>query len=68
MKGTRRMELKTHTKSTNTNTKNQKKRKLADAFGAQMHDNERYGQEIPSDYFTKGIGHNVYFSFTISEK
>lgn len=36
------------------------KRKLVDAFGFEIYyDIERYGQEIPSDFFKINIGHGV---------
>lgn len=37
------------------------KRKLADAFGEQIYnEKERYGQDIPTDFFKTNIGHGVY--------
>lgn len=36
------------------------KRKLVDVFGSGMHDEERYGQLILSDFFNTNIGHGVY--------
>ena len=36
------------------------KRKIADAFGPGIHDKERYGQEIDTDFFKTNIGHGVY--------
>jgi hypothetical protein len=36
------------------------KRKIQDAFGSGMHDEERYGREIPPDFFKTNIGHGVY--------
>lgn len=37
------------------------KRKLVDAFGEKIYnDEERYGQEIPADFFQTNIGHGVY--------
>jgi hypothetical protein len=36
------------------------KRKMEDAFGLGMNDEERYGQKIPSDFFNTNIGHNVF--------
>ena len=36
------------------------KRQLEEAFGSGMNDKERYGQEIPSDFFKTNIGHTVY--------
>ncbi len=36
------------------------KRKLEDAFGQGMHDYERYGQEIPPDFFNTNRGHNAF--------
>ena len=36
------------------------KRKLADAFGLKIYnDKDRYGQEIPADFFNTNIGHGV---------
>jgi hypothetical protein len=36
------------------------KRKIQDAFGPGIHDKERYGREIPPDFFKTNIGHGVY--------
>lgn len=36
------------------------KRKLEVAFGFGMNDKERYGQEIPPDFFKTNIGHNAF--------
>jgi len=37
------------------------KRKLCDSFGEQIYnDKERYGQDIPADFFNNNTGHNVY--------
>ena len=37
------------------------KRKLADAFGEEIYnDQDRYGQDIPADFFKTNIGHGVY--------
>jgi len=37
------------------------KRKLADSFGLQIYnDKDRYGQDIPTDFFQTNIGHGVY--------
>jgi len=37
------------------------KRKIAVSFGSQIYnDKERYGQDIPPDFFDTNIGHNVY--------
>ena len=36
------------------------KRKAESAFGQGMNDKERYGQEIPPDFFETNIGHNVF--------
>jgi hypothetical protein len=38
------------------------KRKILDAFGPGMHDEDRYGQEISSDFFKTNIGHGVYLN------
>jgi len=36
------------------------KRKLSEAFGLEIYnDTERYGQEIPSDFFVTNVGHGV---------
>jgi hypothetical protein len=36
------------------------KRKLSDAFGLEIYnEKDRYGQEIPSDFFVTNIGHGV---------
>jgi hypothetical protein len=35
------------------------KRKMEEAFGRGMNDKERYGQEIPPDFFKFNRGHNV---------
>lgn len=37
------------------------KRKLADAFGEEIYnDQDRYGQDIPVDFFETNVGHGVY--------
>lgn len=37
------------------------KRKLCDSFSSQIYnDKDRYGQDIPTDFFNTNIGHNVY--------
>jgi len=37
------------------------KRNLVDSFSVQIYnDKERYGQDIPADFFKTNIGHNVY--------
>lgn len=36
------------------------KRKLEIAFGPGMNDKERYGQEIPPDFFKTNVGHNAF--------
>jgi hypothetical protein len=37
------------------------KRNLADSFGIEIYnDKERYGQDIPTDFFKTNIGHLVY--------
>jgi hypothetical protein len=37
------------------------KRKLADAFGEEIYnDQDRYGQDIPDDFFKTNVGHDVY--------
>jgi hypothetical protein len=37
------------------------KRKLADAFGEEIYnDQDRYGQDIPADFFKNNIGHGAY--------
>lgn len=37
------------------------KRKLADAFGGEIYnDKNRYGQDIPTDFFKINIGHGVF--------
>jgi hypothetical protein len=37
------------------------KRKLADAFGEEIYnDKDRYGQDIPDDFFNTNVGHDVY--------
>lgn len=36
------------------------KRQLEDVYGYGMNDNERYGQEIPPDFFKTNGGHNVF--------
>jgi hypothetical protein len=37
------------------------KRKLVDAFGLEIYnEKERYGQDIPADFFTLNSGHGVY--------
>jgi len=37
------------------------KRKLADAFGEEIYnDQDRYGQDIPADFFKTNVGHGVY--------
>ena len=47
-----------------------KKRHLVDAFGLEIYnDKERYGQDIPVDFFTTNVGHGVsidlyHFTFT----
>jgi hypothetical protein len=38
------------------------KRNLEQAFGSGMKDKERYGQEIPPDFFKFNRGHNVFQS------
>ena len=41
------------------------KRKIAVSFGLQIYnDKERYGQDIPSDFFNSNIGHGVLQSDT----
>lgn len=36
------------------------KRKLSEAFGLEIYnEKDRYGQEIPSDFFVTNIGHGV---------
>ena len=35
------------------------KRKAESAFGQGMNDKERYGQEIPPDFFKTNVGHNA---------
>jgi hypothetical protein len=36
------------------------KRKLVDAFGLEIYNDEnRYGQEIPADFFVTNVGHGV---------
>jgi hypothetical protein len=39
------------------------KRKLEVAFGFGMNDKERYGQEIPPNFFKLNHGHNAYPSY-----
>jgi hypothetical protein len=42
----------------NKNTSDLGKRNLADSFGVQIYnDKERYGQDIPADFFKTNIGH-----------
>jgi len=36
------------------------KRKLEVAFGQGMNDKDRYGQEIPHDFFKTNVGHNAF--------
>jgi len=37
------------------------KRKMVSSFGPEIYnDKERYGQDIPDDFFKTNIGHNVY--------
>ena len=37
------------------------KRKLVDAFGEEIYnEKERYGQDIPTDFFTLNSGHGIY--------
>jgi hypothetical protein len=37
------------------------KRKLADAFGEEIfNDKDRYGQDIPDNFFKTNVGHGVY--------
>jgi hypothetical protein len=36
------------------------KRRLEDIYGTGLNDTERYGQEIPSDFFKTNCGHNVF--------
>ena len=37
------------------------KRKLVDAFGLEIYnEKERYGQDIPTDFFTLNSGHGIY--------
>jgi hypothetical protein len=36
------------------------KRKAEEAFKQGMNDDERYGQEIPPDFFTTNLGHNAF--------
>jgi hypothetical protein len=37
------------------------KRKMVSSFGSEIYnDKERYGQDIPDDFFKTNIGHNVY--------
>ncbi len=37
------------------------KRNLVDSFSVEIYnDKERYGQDIPADFFKTNIGHNVY--------
>jgi hypothetical protein len=36
------------------------KRKAEEAFGRGMNDKERYGQEIPPDFFKLNHGHNAF--------
>ena len=44
------------------------KRKLADSFGLQIYnDKERYGQDIPADFFATNMGHDVYEDSPIDE-
>jgi hypothetical protein len=38
------------------------KRKLEVAFGLGMNDKERYGQEIPPNFFKTNVGHNAFTS------
>ena len=36
------------------------KQKLADAFGEEIYnDQDRYGQDIPADFFNTNVGHGV---------
>jgi len=38
------------------------KRKLVDAFGPSIYNEEmRYGQSIPPDFFKTNVGHNCYY-------
>lgn len=39
------------------------KRKFGDSFNQSSYDDERYGQEISSDFFKTNMGHNVYQGF-----
>jgi hypothetical protein len=36
------------------------KRKIEVAFGHGMNDKERYGQEIPPNFFKTNVGHNAF--------
>jgi len=44
------------------------KRKLADSFGLQIYnDKDRYGQDIPTDFFQTNIGHGVVYDIDEAE-
>jgi len=44
------------------------KRKLYHSFGLQIYDDkDRYGQDIPNDFFKNNIGHNVYEETQLDE-
>lgn len=44
------------------------KRKLCHSFGLQIYnDKDRYGQDIPADFFNTNIGHNVYQDSQLDE-
>jgi hypothetical protein len=36
------------------------KRTYEESFGVREYDNERYGQEIPDNFFKRNIGHGTY--------
>jgi hypothetical protein len=53
---------------TDDNSSDLGKRKLADSFGLQIYnDKDRYGQDIPPDFFETNIGHDVYEDSHIDE-
>lgn len=53
---------------TDYNSSDLGKRKLTDSFGLQIYnDKDRYGQDIPPDFFETNIGHDVYEDSHIDE-
>ena len=56
------------TNITDENSSDLGKRKLADSFGLQIYnDKDRYGQDIPTDFFQTNIGHGVVYDIDEAE-